>query len=312
MSAPLALIGVPSSAGAFAPGQERAPEALRAAGLKEKLGATGFEVTDRGDSAPFRWRPDSASPHAQNADAVRAAALDTAARVEQSIAAGELALVLGGDCTIELGTVAGSERSVGRTGLVYFDVHPDLNVPAESAPGALDWMGCAHMLGVEGAVPELVRLDGHAPLLRPDDILFFAYGPEQATQFEREQLELLDPRRVPVDRVASDPEGEAERAVSEFAPGFDRLLVHFDVDTIDFTDAPLSENPGRNEGLPMDAAMAALRVLVGADTLAALTVTELNPLHGAEDGSTVERFVDALVECLRPAACRTCGSSPPS
>ena len=44
--------------------------------------------------------------------------------------------------------------------------------------------------------------------------------------------------------------------------------------------------------------MAALRVLAGAGALAALTVTELNPLHGAEDGSTVERFVDALVECL--------------
>ena len=57
--------------------------------------------------------------------------------MEQAIAAGELALVIGGDCTIELGTVAGSARSVGRTGLVYFDVHPDLNVPAKSTPGAL-------------------------------------------------------------------------------------------------------------------------------------------------------------------------------
>ena len=74
--------------------------------------------------------------------------------------------------------------------------------------------------------------------------------------------------------------------------------MHFDVDTIDFTDAPLSENPGRNEGLPFATAMTALRVLAGAGALAALTVTELNPLHGAEDGSTVERFVDALVECL--------------
>ena len=298
MSPRLALIGVPSSAGAFAPGQEEGPAAIRAAGLTDKLGAAGFEVADRGDSERFRWRPDPGSPRGQNAAAVRAAALDAATRVEQALGAGELALVIGGDCTIELGTVAGSARSVGRTGLVYFDVHPDLNVPAESTPGALDWMGSAHMLGVEGALPELVRLDGHAPLLRPDEILFFGYGPEQATPFERRQLERLDPRRVPVEQVASDPAGEAERALAEFAPGFDRLLVHFDVDTIDFTDAPLSENPGRNEGLPQAAAMEALRVLLSADALAALTVTELNPLHGAEDGSTVERFVDALTDCL--------------
>ncbi len=298
MSARLALIGVPSSAGAFAPGQERGPAAMRAAGLSEKLTAAGFEVTDRGDSEPFRWRPDPGRPRAQNLAAVRAAALDTADRVEQALAADELALVLGGDCTIELGTVAGSARSVGRTGLVYFDLHPDLNLPAETTQGALDWMGTAHMLGVEGAEPELVRLNGHAPLLRPDEILYFAFGPDPATPFEHERLELLDPPRVPVEQVASDPAGEAERALAGFAPGFDRLLVHFDVDTIDFTDAPLSENPGRNEGLPFATAMTALRVLAGAGALAALTITELNPLHGAEDGSTVERFVDALVECL--------------
>ena len=107
---------------------------MRAAGLAEKLTAAGFEVTDRGDSEPFRWRPDPGRPRGQNLAAVRAAALDAADRVEQALAADELALVLGGDCTIELGTVAGSARSVGRTGLVYFDVHPDLNVPARARP----------------------------------------------------------------------------------------------------------------------------------------------------------------------------------
>ena len=82
--------------------------------------------------------------------------------------------------------------------------------------------------------------------------------------------------------------------MDDFAGRFDRLLVHFDVDTIDFTDAPLSENTGRNEGLALDAAMEALAVLLASERLSALTVTELNPLHGAEDGATLERFVRAL------------------
>ena len=67
--------------------------------------------------------------------------------------AGHLPLVVGGDCTIELGTVAGLLPSGGRLGLLYFDVHPDLNLPSSVKEGALDWMGVAHMLGEEGMVP---------------------------------------------------------------------------------------------------------------------------------------------------------------
>ena len=59
--------------------------------------------------------------------------------------------------------------------------------------------------------------------------------------------------------MANDPEGAATRVVEDFAARFDRLLVHFDVDTVDFTDAPLSENTGRNEGLPLEVACALWR-----------------------------------------------------
>jgi arginase len=80
--------------------------------------------------------------------------------------------------------------------------------------------------------------------------------------------------------------------------------VHFDVDTVDFNDAPLSENTGRGEGLPLDTAMRALRVLVGSERLAALTVTELNPLHGDEEGQTIGRLVDGLGGALSSKSVR--------
>jgi arginase len=79
---------------------------------------------------------------------------------------------------------------------------------------------------------------------------------------------------------------------------FDRLLLHFDVDTVDFTDLPPSENTGRNEGLPFDAAMWALAVLLGSERLAAVTITEFNPDHGEEDGSTAEALADGLARAL--------------
>ena len=292
------VLGVPTSAGAFAPGQERAPAALRAAGLIERLREGGIEVEDLGDSPVWRWRPDRVNPRAQNREAVAAVAADTAGRVARALDAGEPLLVLGGDCTVELGVVAGHLARDERVGLVYFDVHPDLNTPESVHDGAFDWMGVAHMLGVEGADPLVSGFGPRSPLLDDDQLLLFGWGADQATRFEREQIEARGFAHVPLGEVASDPSGAAAGALDDFAGRFDRLLVHFDVDTIDFTDAPLSENTGRNEGLALDVAMEALGVLLASERVSALTVTELNPLHGAEDGATLERFVRALVSAL--------------
>ena len=292
------ILGVPTSAGAFAPGQEQAPAALRAAGLIERLREAAIEVEDLGDSPAWRWRPDPDNPRAQNRDAVAAIAAETAARVEQALDAGEPLLVLGGDCTVELGTVAGHVARGERVGLVYFDVHPDLNTPQSVHAGAFDWMGVAHMLGVEGADPLVSGVGPRSPLLDDEQVLLFGWGADQATQFEREQIEARGFAHVTLGEVARDPRGAAAGALDDFAGRFDCLLVHFDVDTIDFTDAPLSENTGRNEGLALDAAMEALGVLLASERVSALTVTELNPLHGAEDGATLERFVRALVSAL--------------
>ena len=101
---PLGVIGVPSSAGAYAPGQEKAPRALRDAGLLAGLKSAGLAVVDHGDTEIWRWRPDRGRPYAQNLDVVVACASETAERVRAVLAAGELALVLGGDCTTSMAT----------------------------------------------------------------------------------------------------------------------------------------------------------------------------------------------------------------
>jgi arginase len=298
MGAALGIIGVPSSAGAYAPGQELAPAALRRAGLVERLQTAGVAVVDHGDSPTWRWRPDPRRPFAQNLDVVAEQAAASADRVRQAIAAGQVALVLGGDCTIELGTVAGYCAFPERVGLVYFDLHADLNVPDSVRDGALDWMGVAHLLGVEGAREELSRLGPVAPLLQPDQVLLFANGSDQCTAWERELIDRHNLATIPVTDVAADPGGAARRALAQLEPTCDRLLVHFDVDVVDFTDAPLSENTGRNIGLPLDTTMRALAALLESDRFAALTLTELNPLHGAEDGSALDRLVERLVAAL--------------
>jgi arginase len=284
------LFGVPSSMGAFAPGQERAPQALREAGLPDRLQAAGFDLQDQDDASVRRWFPDRTQPRAQHVEAVAAVARETAERVA---AAEGLALVLGGDCTIGLGTVAGIQAGRGgRAGLLYFDLHPDMNVPSSVSEGALDWMGMAHALGIEGAESTIVKAFERTPLLEPDELWLFAHGP--GTEFEREQIARLGVRGTTVTDVARDPEGSAATALDEFIRRADHLVVHLDVDVIDFVDLPLSQDAGRNEGLLFDAAMRALGTLLAHPAVAALTVTEINPAHDP-DGSQLPRFVEGLV-----------------
>jgi arginase len=294
----VAIIGVPTSAGAFAPGQEQAPAALRAAGLIDALEREGVEVNDRGDRDVWRWRPDRENPRAQNARRVVEFVEDTSRRVSESVEADEIPLVLGGDCTVGIGTVAAHAAADARVGLAYFDAHADLNVPSSVHEGALDWMGMAHMLGEQGAIPELVEAGSRSAMLEGERALLFAWDRDQSTEFERNAIERHGCQVMAAGEVAADPEGAAARALAAIEDRCDRLLVHFDVDVIDFTDTPLSENWGRNQGIPYEAAIRALAVFLASPSLAALTVTELNPDHVEEGARTLERFVSDLATGL--------------
>jgi arginase len=286
MSAPLAIIGAPTSAGAFAPGQEDAPQALRDAGLIEALRAAGRDVADCGDTPRFRWRVDRDEPRAMNGHAVVDAARAVAERVEAAMRSGRRPLVLGGDCTVGLGTVAGAVAAGADPRLVYLDMHPDLNTPASVPDGALDWTGVAHMLDVHGADGRLAGAGPRRPLLADDDVLFLGADLNQATPHERTVIAARGLRVMGSDHARRAAEGRP-------------YLVHFDVDVIDFSDVPLSENTGRGIGISFDDAFAALDVLLAGDGWLGLTVTELNPHHGAQDGSDVRRFADRLAGALR-------------
>jgi arginase len=295
----LDIIGAPSSAGAYSPGQERAPEALRAAGLLATLTERGIHVVDRGDVPGVRWRVDRANPRAMNAAAAAAVARAVAERVAASLAEDTPVLVVGGDCTVELGTVAGASRTGGELGLVYVDLDSDLNTPASVTDGALDWMGVAHLLGLADTVPSLADLGPRSPMLRPDQVLLFAN--DNATGFERQTIDQLGIIEIPLTQVAADPVGAARGVVEGWARGFERLLVHVDVDVLDFLDLPIAEETRRNRGLRLAQLIAALRVLVASPNWVALTICEVNPDHGELDGSTLRAFNTGLADALSGA-----------
>jgi arginase len=284
----LGLIGAPTSAGAYAPGQEDAPGAMRDAGLVAALVDAGHDVVDFGDVPRLRWRPDRDAPNAMNATAVLAAALAVSEQVAAALDRGLVPLVVGGDCTVELGTVRGCG---GGGTLIYVDPHPDLNTPLTVPDGALDWRGMAHMLGVDGTVPGLADVTS----LEPDAVLLFGQSPERSTDTERALIENLGIAAIQQSEVARDPAAAARRAL-DWA-GERNRMIHLDTDSIDFADLPLAENTDRNVGLSFKAVGAALDVLLGTP-FRALTITEINPHHGEPGGATLRAFTERLATAL--------------
>jgi arginase len=286
----LYVIGAPSSAGAYAAGQEKAPAAFRRHGLMEALSKAGLQVQHRGDVDGFRWRPDPANPKAMNIDVVRRVASSVADQVADAFAADGAVLVLGGDCTVELGTVAGALRGSDSVGLVYIDFDADLNPPEES-DGALDWTGVAHMLGIPGAAPQLAGLGPRRPLLSPQDVLLFAV--ENTTDGETETIRKHSIRTISLREVKPDPR-EAARQALAWASRYERLLIHFDVDALTYVECPIAENVRRCEGLRLEEIGIVLEILLAAPNWRALTITEVNPDHAPDEAEIFGRLIAML------------------
>jgi arginase len=102
---------------------------------------------------------------------------------------------------------------------------------------------------------------------------------------------------VDVQMAASDPLRSARAALSARS-ACDGLAVHFDVDLVDFLDAPLAENTDRATGPSLTACGEILNELLTDTPVRALTATEFNPHHGAQDGSTTKRLLEILVSCF--------------
>ena len=290
----LNILGAATSAGAYSPGQEQAPAAFRRHGLAEALASRGRAIRDRGDVASFRWRPDLSRPQAMNLKAVRHACDMVANQVAMAIAAREDVLVLGGDCTVELGTVAGANAAGGRVGLIYIDFDADLNTPATS-DGALDWTGVAHLLDLPGCEPSLARLGPTRPMLLPQQLLYF--GVENITPPEAAAIRDHAIKVISREEALRDIKAAAARA-AEWAARFDCVLIHFDVDVLSFIDFPIAENVRRCDGLKLEQAAFALKQLTALPQWRGLTITEVNPAHAPYESVAFARFNEVLADAL--------------
>jgi arginase len=290
------LLGVPSSAAAHGPGQEKAPAVLRRAGLPERLSAAGVRLVDYGDLPVVRWQPDRHQRRPHNLQAVLGVLRETTRRVGAILADGRIPLVLGGECSVTIAVVAAFGDRGSEPALLYMDGGVDLFTPATNPTGILDSMGVAHLLDEPGSAPELAGLGQARPLLGDDRLLLFGYTDYPGA--EQDVLVRRDLARLPVEQIRGRPEQAAEEALARVSASADRFLLHLDVDVVDFLDLPIADVPLHNAGLTFDEAMTCLAVFARHAGLTGLVVTEFNPDHGAEDGSTADALVRGLVDAL--------------
>ncbi len=292
----LVLLGVPSAAGAYGAGVARAPRALRQAGLLARLQASGLRVRDQGDLPFVAFSPDPAQPKAQNLARVVDVARAVADEVEAIVKRGARALVVGGDCTLTLGVMAGILRQRPQAALAYLDGDADVSTPRTTSSGILDAMGIAHLLGFEDAASPLVAIGERAPLLAGQRLAMIGFDDAELRESDQQRLVAHHVQRFPARAV----HGRGALAAAETLAALDDrdgLVLHFDVDIIDSTELPLAQYPHFNVGLSFEDAMAVLTGLCRAPDVTAVVVTEVNP-DNDPDGGHVRRLADGLAKAL--------------
>jgi arginase len=287
----IALLGSPTSAAAMSLGHEGAPAALRSAGLIDRLRSIGYEVNDLGDDPIQLFQVDEESPRARNVGGVLKALEALKPRVEQAVKSGALPLILSGDCSIALATIAGARRYFRHISMIYMDRDADLNIPATSPSGWVDGMVVSHIVG-RGAA-ELVRFWGEPPLIREPDLALF--GVARLDPAEQEVLDRTPLRRyLTADVKRLGPAAAAQVAIERIHGNGNEFILHFDVDVIAGFQA--TDFPGDN-GLSLEEVGAALGVFATQKHLAAIEICGYNPTRDA-DGSGAKLIIDLFTEVL--------------
>jgi arginase len=289
----IALIGAPSSAAAFRAGGEKAPAALRAAGLIERLQSAGYEVTDYGDCAPRLFADDEEHRRARNLPAIVAGLNELKVRAEVAVKSGALVLVLGGDCAQVIGLLTAARRYHKHINLLWFDRDADLNTPASTPSGRIDGMVLAHIIG-KGA-PELVRFWGEPPIVREPDASLF--GLARLDPPEQEFLGKSPLRHAhATDIQAQGASAAAREALAHMHAEAREFVVHLDLDVIAEEDLGAVNVPGSG-GLRFQDVRQALGEFVAHKNLLGLDVAQYNPDKDPEGGGA-RKIVDLLAEAL--------------
>jgi len=294
----VSILGVPLGYGAGMAGVGMGPAALRVARLDERIAQLGYQVTDRGDLHLDRPRTRAqASDKLKYLPEISKACEQLATEVKVILEAGELPIVLGGDHSIAIGSIAGVSsyyRERQQTlGLIWFDAHADMNVPETTPSGNIHGMPLSALLGY--GAPALTSIGGFAPKLDPR---FCAHvGARDIDRGERELIRQLGMRfftmREIDERGMSACMDEAIAVASQATGGY---AVTFDVDALDPTDAPGSGTLVRG-GLTYRESHLALEKIAEAGGMRSFEIVEINTALDINN-KTAELGVELILSAL--------------
>ena len=270
------------------------PSAIRYAGLEERLIEIGHTVTDQGNVvAPEPEALALVDERARFLPEILASCAELAALVETTVREGARPLVLGGDHSIALGTLAGLAAAAGQPGgVIWIDAHGDLNTPETSPSGNVHGMSLG---GALGRAPEWFAHDGLVlPALDPARVALV--GIRSLDVGERQYLHeagirvftMSDIDRIGIERTMR----EALDRVS--GPGF--VHVSLDLDSLDPEVAPGVGTPVRG-GLTYREAHLACELIAESGTVGSLEVVEANPILDREN-TTALTAVELIASSL--------------
>jgi arginase len=291
----VSLIGAPTDVGASLRGASMGPEALRVAGIVEAIMRLGFEVADRGNlSGPLNPLQPARGGFRHLAEVIAWNRLVHDA-VYAELASGSVPVLLGGDHSVAIGSVAAVARHCRARGrklrLLWLDAHADFNTAELTPSGNIHGMPLACLCGF--GPPALTGLAGSAPALDPADVreLGIRSVDEAEKRFLHEAgVEAFDMRYI--------DEFGMRLTVEQALVGVDAgTHLHVSLD-VDFLDPEFAQGVGTGVrgGPTYREAQLCMEMIADTGALASLDITELNP--ALDHRNATARVAVELVESL--------------
>ncbi len=273
------VIGVPLDLGASRRGVDMGPSAIRVAQLGSQLRAMGYDVDDIGNiSVPIAEMAESGDPTCKFKSEILSTVEKLSSTVYKSLEARRTPLVLGGDHSIAMGTIAGISKfyrdQKKNVGLIWFDAHGDINTPETSPSGNIHGMPMAHVLGL--GMKEFAELPGFSPMIAPENAVMI--GVRELDQGEKDHIRKTGLRvftMKDVDRMGLPK--IMEEAIKIATTGTAGFHVSYDVDWLDPAEAPGVGTRVHGGGTYREGHFA-LECIADSNQMLSMEVTEVNPL----------------------------------
>jgi len=284
--------------GAGRRGVDMGPSALRVAGLNQKLAELGYSAEDLGNIVVDQPESLPTGPsHARYLPQIAHTCARLADMVERAADKGKVPLVLGGDHSAAIGTIAGLSRHFRKgghkLGLLWIDAHADMNTPESSPSGNVHGMPLACVIGQGPA--ELTGISGHVPMVDPANVAIV--GLRSVDDIERLSVRGAGVHAFTMRDI--DERGmrtvmqEAIHAVSSGTAGFH---LSFDLDAVDPAEAPGVGTPVHG-GITYREAHLAMEIVCDSGLMTSLEMVELNPVMDVANRTAilgVELLMSAL------------------